>query len=123
MTLLVTGAWCLSIVVCAAVVAEKTHMNASDPAPRHLQLGDRLGDVLNHSAFARFSQLLLPWDDRRCDPAMPITDIGSLLPYHTHVEPAVVVSSLNRMIDDASAGKTISLTPSVTARLVSSAIV
>ena len=40
-------------------------------------------------------------------PNMPLRNIGSLLPYHTHVDPAVVVSSLNRMIDDASAGKTI----------------
>jgi acetyl esterase/lipase len=107
MTSLITGAWCLSIVVCAAVAVEKTHMNASDTAPRHLQVGDRIRDVLNHPAFAGFSRLLLPWDHRRYDPAMPIRDIGSLLPYHTHVEPAVVVSSLNRMIDDASAGKTI----------------
>jgi hypothetical protein len=38
---------------------------------------------------------------------MLLRDIGSLLPYHTHVDPALVVSSLNRMIDDVSAGKTI----------------
>ncbi len=38
---------------------------------------------------------------------MPLRIIGSLLPYHTHVDPSVVVSSLNRMIDDASPGKTI----------------
>jgi hypothetical protein len=46
----------------------------------------------------------LPWDDRRYDTTMRLRDIGSLLPYHTHVDPAVVVSSLNRMIDDAAAG-------------------
>jgi acetyl esterase/lipase len=107
MTPLINGAWCLSIVVCAAVAAEKTHMNAGNTAPRHLQVGDRIGDVLDHPAFAGFSRLLLPWDDRRYDRQMPIRDIGSLLPYHTHVDPAVVVSSLNRMIDDASTGKTI----------------
>jgi acetyl esterase/lipase len=50
---------------------------------------------------------LLPWDGRSYDLKMPLRNIGSLLPYHTHVDPAVVVSSLNRMIDDASAGKTI----------------
>jgi acetyl esterase/lipase len=38
---------------------------------------------------------------------MLLRNIGALLPYHTHVDPAVVVSSLNRMIDDASAGRTV----------------
>ena len=38
---------------------------------------------------------------------MRLGDIGSLLPYHSHVEPAVVVGALNRMIDDASGGRRI----------------
>jgi len=105
MTSFITGAWCLSIVACVVVAAQKNHTTAGTTAPRHLQIGDRIGDVLDHPAFAGFSRLLLPWDDRRYDAQMPIREIGSLLPYHTHVNPAVVVSSLNRMIDDASAGR------------------
>jgi acetyl esterase/lipase len=38
---------------------------------------------------------------------MPLSDIASLLPYHTHVDPGVVISSLNRMIDQASGGRTV----------------
>ena len=38
------------------------------------------------------------------EPTMRLSEIGSLLPYHTHVNPDVVVSSLNRMIDDVVAG-------------------
>ncbi len=38
---------------------------------------------------------------------MPLRNIGSLLPYHGHVDPAVVLSGLNRMVDDASVGRTI----------------
>jgi hypothetical protein len=38
---------------------------------------------------------------------MRLREIASLLPYHTHVDPAVVVSSLNRIIDDAAAGRTV----------------
>ena len=64
-------------------------------------------NVLKHPAFAGFARLLLPWDDRRYDGTMRLSEIGSLLPYHTHVDPAVIVSSLNRMIDDAAAGKTV----------------
>jgi acetyl esterase/lipase len=76
-------------------------------SPRHLSIDDRVGDILKHPAFAGFSRLILPWDDKLPGADLPIRNIGSLLPYHTHVDPAVVVSSLNRMIDDASAGKTI----------------
>jgi hypothetical protein len=38
---------------------------------------------------------------------MALRNIGSLLPYHSHVDPSVVVSSLNRMIDDASVERTV----------------
>jgi len=72
-----------------------------------LRVDDSLDTVLKHPAFTGFAHLILPWDDRRYDAKMPLSNIGALLPYHTHVDPAVVVSSLNRMIDDASAGKTI----------------
>jgi acetyl esterase/lipase len=47
---------------------------------------------------------MLPWDDRDYDDRMRFREIGSLLPYHTHVNPAVIVSSLNRLIDDARVG-------------------
>jgi acetyl esterase/lipase len=73
----------------------------------HLRVGDRIGDVLEHAAFAGFARHLLPWDDRRPDVAMPLGQVASLLPYHENVAPAVVVSALNRMVDDASLGRTI----------------
>ena len=73
----------------------------------HLRLDDSVGDLLQHPAFAAFGRLLLPWDDRRYDHAMPLRNIGSLLPYHEHVDPVVVVAALNRMVDDASLGRTI----------------
>ena len=71
----------------------------------HLSVDDTVGDLLEHPAFAGFGRLLLPWDDRRYDTTMRLREIASLLPYHSHVDPGVVVSSLNRMIDDASAGR------------------
>ena len=68
---------------------------------------DRIGDVLRHPAFAGFSRLVLPWDDRAYDAAMRLANIGALLPYHTHVNAAVAVSALNRLIDDAKGGRRI----------------
>jgi acetyl esterase/lipase len=73
----------------------------------HLRVDDSVDDILKHPAFAGFGRLLLPWDDRRPDTSMPLRNIGSLLPYHSHVDPRVVVSALNRMIDDASVGRTV----------------
>jgi acetyl esterase/lipase len=73
----------------------------------HLTVQSLLSDVLDHPAFAGFSRLILPWDNRAYDRSMPLTEIGSLLPYHSHVRPAVVVSALNRMIDDARSGEPI----------------
>ena len=74
---------------------------------RHLSADDRLHDLLDHSAFAGFAELILPWDDRACDKSMRLRELGSLLPYHSHVNPQVVVDALNRMIDDVHAGKKI----------------
>ena len=72
-----------------------------------LRPDDRLGDLLSHPAFRGFSSRMLPWDGRVYDPAMPLKDIDQLLPYHRHVEPTVVVAALNRMVDDANAGRTV----------------
>jgi acetyl esterase/lipase len=73
----------------------------------HLRVDNTVGDVLEHPAFAGFARLLLPWDDRRYDPTLALSRIGTLLPYHTHVDPSVVVASLNRLVDDVSAGRTV----------------
>ena len=62
-------------------------------------------DILGHRAFVGFSPLILPWDDRAYDEDMPLGRIGSLLPYHTHVDPETVTRALNRLIDDAAGGK------------------
>lgn len=70
-----------------------------------LQVDGRVGDILDHPAFAGHARLLLPWDNRTPDPEMPLTRIGALMPYHGYVDPAVVVTALNRMIDDVSDGQ------------------
>lgn len=97
--------WCAAV-TSGGVSAEAASVNAATQTPAaHLRVDDTVGDVLAHPTFAGFARLLLPWDDRRYDAAMRLREIGSLLPYHTHVDPGVVVSSINRMIDDAAAGR------------------
>ena len=73
----------------------------------HLGVQNTIGDLLRHPAFTGFARLILPWDDRAYDEQMRLTSIGSLLPYHTHVDPETVTRGLNRMIDDATGGKTV----------------
>lgn len=73
----------------------------------YLSVDSRLSDVLHHPTFAKFGRLLLPWDGRTYDEDLRLSTIGSLLPYHSHVSPNIVVSALNRMIDDAGSGRTI----------------
>ena len=95
-----------SFLLSAASLAA-ARLAASRTAVAYLRVDDTVGDLLAHRAFAGFGRLLLPWDDGRYDTSMRLRDIGSLLPYHSHVDPTVVVSSLNRMIDDAAADLTI----------------
>ena len=73
----------------------------------HLTADDTIPDLLNHPAFAGFSRLLLPWDDRTYDDTMRLRNIGSLLPHHSHVDPGTVVGALNHMIDDVNNGKAV----------------
>jgi len=82
-----------------------TNVNAAQSG--HLGVQNTIGDLLRHPAFTGFARLILPWDDRAYDEQMRLTSIGSLLPYHTHVDPETVTSGLNRLIDDATAGKTV----------------
>jgi acetyl esterase/lipase len=102
-------AWWAVVASCGGSVGGETMKAASHGPAAHLRVDDTVGDMLQHPAFAGFGRLLLPWDDRRVDTTMRLRDVGSLLPYHTHVDPAVVVSSLNRMIDDAGAGRAVFL--------------
>lgn len=110
-----SAVWCAAVASCGAG-AEPAEAAGQPPAVQaragrasgtHLRVDDTVGEMLRHPAFAGFGHLLLPWDDRGYDPAMRLRDVGALLPYHTHVDPAVVVSSLNRMVDDAAAGRTV----------------
>lgn len=74
---------------------------------KHLAADGRLADILDNPAFAGFAERILPWAGRRYDPAMPLGQMASLLPYHSAVDTGTVVAALNRMIDDASAGQTV----------------
>ncbi|QQO07700.1 alpha/beta hydrolase [Breznakiella homolactica] len=84
-------------------------LEAQDSGPgsfARLTTADTVGELLNHPAFAGFGRLLLPWDNRDYDESLALSGIGTLMPYHNNVNPAEVVTSLNRLIDDAEQGET-----------------
>lgn len=95
---------CSGTLPVAADGVEQPTMRAT---ARHLNSDSPLGELLDHPAFAGFARLILPWDGRTYDRAMPLRRIASLLPYHSHVDPEVVTRALNRMIDGASSGRTV----------------
>lgn len=86
-----------------------TH-KVQDARPRmnaHLHVHHRVRDLLRHPAFSGHAVLLMPQASTAYDDALPLSQIGSLLPYHANVHPQEAVSALNRMIDDVNAGKTV----------------
>lgn len=73
----------------------------------HLTVGHRVHDIVNHPAFKGFGELLLPWADNARYYDTRLEAVGSLMPYHGHVDADVVVGALNSLIDEVKAGKTI----------------
>jgi acetyl esterase/lipase len=64
-------------------------------------------DVVSHPAFKGFGDLMLPWDNNSSYYDTRLSQVGSLMPYHGHVNADVVVGALNHLIDEAGAGRTI----------------
>jgi len=73
----------------------------------HVTTNDSVRHIVNHPAFKGFGQYLLPWDKDTNNYNTPLNNVGSLLPYHNHVDPKIVVGAINHMIDEIKDGKTI----------------
>jgi len=73
----------------------------------HLTIDHSIRDVVNHPAFRGFGELLPPRDDNSGYYNRRLREAGSLMPYHGHVDPAVIVDALNHMIDEVDQGRTL----------------
>ncbi len=82
---------------------EKSAADAVTATP-DLDPGDSLGVLLDHPSLAGFAERTLPWYGRTYDRGLPLNRIGSLLPYHSEVDPVTVVRGLNRLIENARRG-------------------
>ena len=73
----------------------------------HITTHDSVSHMVDHPAFKGFGRYLLPWDNGSSDDDRPLNHVGSLMPYHSHVDPDVVVAAINHMIDRVNDGETI----------------
>ena len=72
---------------------------------RHLTTSNLIRDIVDHPAFRGIGELLLPHDHDSAYNNLQLQDVGSLMPFHSHVEPDIVVGAINRMIVEANDGK------------------
>ncbi len=75
--------------------------------PDHLTTNDTVRTIVDHPAFKGFSQLILPGENDIYHDDTPLSRVGSLMPYHSHVNPDIVVAALNHMINEVGTGRTI----------------
>ena len=73
----------------------------------HITTDDFVRHMVKHPAFKGFGRYLLPRDNGTSDYDRPLNQVGSLMPYHEHVDPNIVVGAINHMIDEINNGKTI----------------
>ncbi len=74
---------------------------------RHLTVNSQVGDIVEHPAFGDFGPLLLPHNDNTRYYEVPLRQVGSLMPYHSHVNSKDVVEALNFLIEEVENGQTI----------------
>ncbi len=73
----------------------------------HITTNDSVRRIVNHPAFKGFSRLILPRENDASHYDTPLSNVRSLMPYHSHVDPYIVVAALNHMIDEVKEGKTV----------------
>lgn len=94
-------------VVASTPVTEPAYSEETGEFTTHLTTRSFVRDIVNHPAFKDFGNAILPRDDNTAYYDTPLTNVASLMPYHNHVNPDIVVGALNTMLDEVSAGETI----------------
>ena len=76
---------------------------AEDNMQTYLCEDNTVGDMVNHPNLAAFGRHLLPGTQAPMD--LPLRHVGRLMPWHSHVQPGVVLDAVNRIIADEASGK------------------
>jgi len=88
-------------------IIDSTYSEESGGMDNHLTTSNFIRDMVNHRAFKDFSTYMLPRDDNSYYYDTRLNNVGSLMPYHDHVDPDIVVGAINYMIDEVNDHKTI----------------
>jgi acetyl esterase/lipase len=88
-------------------IIELDYSGENNEMYKHLTTNNYVSDIVNHPAFKGFGELLLPRDNNSGYYHTQLRNVGSLMPYHGHVEPDIVVGAMNHMIDEVANGKKI----------------
>lgn len=100
----------ISVVALNATSSHGVELHAANVIYRkyeHVNANTTIGQLLAHPAFAGFAQHLLARESDATRSDVALRDVHTFMPYHSAVNADVVVSSLNRMIDDVRGGRTI----------------
>ncbi len=90
----------LAALLCGCAVAAP--LNAQP-----LSTDSTIRDVLAQPTFQGFADRLLPWDDGREPPDLPLNRVAELMPYHSHIHPAEIVETLNHMAAQRARGEAV----------------
>ena len=88
-------------------ITESEYSEETGELYTHLTTSHFVRDIVNHPAFAGFGNAMLPRDDSTYSYDKRLNSVGSLMPYHNHVDPDLVVGAINHMVDEVNDGKTI----------------
>lgn len=66
-----------------------------------------VGDLLAKPELKGFAERLLPWDDEPAPTELSLNQIAQLMPYHSHIQPAEIVATLNKMSEAKTKGDVI----------------
>lgn len=72
-----------------------------------LTTNDCVRDIVNHSAFEGFGELLLPRDNNSSYYETSLSNVSLLMPYHGNIRPDVVLDAVNHLINEVELGKTV----------------
>jgi acetyl esterase/lipase len=107
--LFATGVGCTGVLLLLVVFLPSRVEADEKVQPRNnpLTTKHRVLDIVNHPAFKGFGELVLPWDDNSNYYDTRLDRVGTLMPYHSHVDANAVVVALNHLVGEVDAGKTI----------------
>jgi len=88
-------------------IIDSTYSEETGGMDNHLTTSNFIRDMVNHRAFKDFGTYMLPRDDNTYYYDTRLNNVGSLMPYHDHVDPDIVVGAINYMIDEVNDHKTI----------------